>query len=392
MNSFKIVIQKNRLYLLLLLIFLIFIGYITFRLSTLTGGMSAREISYINSTKSFSPLSSFVIFGPYNLIQYASTHLFSHSIFVYRMISVLVGLSFGILFYKLIKCKYGLLTAVISTFLAVTSAWFLHVTRSSTADVLFLAVILLFIFKDYLHKSKDVNKIFLLAVTISCIFLYVPGLIWFSILGIIWQRKILLALVGKIDIKSFLLIGLWSILLITPIIISSVLHPSTLLNLIGVPNVIPSPLTVAKNFALIPYNILLHMPKNSGIWLGTLPFLDLFSSAMFLIGVYKIIYDWKQEYSKILTITFIIGAIIYSFNGIQYFTIMYPIIYLLIASGIASVIKRWFFVFPRNPIPRIFGSSLLIMAVMIVFVYQTRSYFVAWPNHIQTRILYRFHP
>jgi len=66
-------------------------------------------------------------------------------------------------------------------------------------------------------------------------------------------------------------------------------------------------------------------------------------------------------------------------------TVMVPFIFLLIANGISYLLELWLGVFPRNPIARTIGVSLITLVVGLNCWYNVRNYFVAWPGATVTR-------
>jgi hypothetical protein len=57
-----------------------------------------------------------------------------------------------------------------------------------------------------------------------------------------------------------------------------------------------------------------------------------------------------------------------------------PIIYLVVAAGIAHLLNQWFSVFPRNPIARTIGWSLIGIVLVLVCSFHLVHYFVGWPQ------------
>jgi hypothetical protein len=220
-------------------------------------------------------------------------------------------------------------------------------------------------------------------------YLYVPGMIWIGLIGILWQRKIIKELLSRLESKFILLIGFYGLVLLIPLIFSIVHQSSNLLTIIGLPNSFPNLLKTLTNLLLLPYNILISMHQNSILWLGVAPLFDFFTSSLVLFGLYRYIREWPNNYIKIILVTILVASFLYALGGPVTITMLIGSLYLIAATGLSFLITKWFRVFPKNPIPRILGSLLIILAVFVAVIYNTRSYFVAWPNNSKTSQYYK---
>ncbi len=59
--------------------------------------------------------------------------------------------------------------------------------------------------------------------------------------------------------------------------------------------------------------------------------------------------------------------------------LLIPVLYIVMANGIAYMLQSWFTVFPRNPVARTLGVVLLTIVVVVSCSYQLQRYFIAWP-------------
>jgi len=361
----------------------------TFRLSFLNTGMNKYEINTINSSSSLSDLINNSSNLPYRVFIYLTNNIHPHHIFFYRLTSVIWALLFIYIFYLVIKKKFGPNIATILGLLLMTSAWVLHTSRTAVPDVLYLSTILIFWFREYLKENRNLNKLFLVLVSMIVFYLYVPGMIWIGLIGILWQRKIIKELLSRLERKYILLIGFYGLVLLIPLIFSIVHQPSSLFTIIGLPNTFPDLLKTSTNLLLLPYNILISMQQNSILWLGVAPLFDFFTSSLVLFGLYRYIREWPNNYIKIILVTILAASFLYALGGPVTITMLIGSLYLVAATGLSFLITKWFRVFPKNPIPRILGSLLIILAVFVAVIYNTRSYFVAWPNNSKTSQYYK---
>ena len=361
----------------------------TFRLSFLNTGMNKYEINTINSSSSLSDLINNSSNLPYRVFIYLTNSIHPHHIFFYRLTSVIWALLFIYIFYLVIKKKFGPNIATILGLLLMTSAWVLHTSRTAVPDVLYLSTILIFWFREYLKENRNLNKLFLVLVSMIVFYLYVPGMIWIGLIGILWQRKIIKELLSRLERKYILVIGFYGLVLLIPLIFSIVHQPSSLFTIIGLPNTFPDLLKTSTNLLLLPYNILISMQQNSILWLGVAPLFDFFTSSLVLFGLYRYIREWPNNYIKIILVTILAASFLYALGGPVTITMLIGSLYLVAATGLSFLITKWFRVFPKNPIPRILGSLLIILAVFVAVIYNTRSYFVAWTNNSKTSQYYK---
>ena len=385
MKFIKVIIKRELFYYYFLGLGAIFVLFLfTFRLSSLNVGINKFEISSINASSGLNVILSNSINLPYKISTYLSSIVYSHHIFLYRFMSVIWALFFIYLFYLVIKKKFGPNIATILAILLMCSAWILHVSRSAVPDVMYLSTILIFWFRDYLRVNRNLNRIFLILVSILVFYLYTPGMIWIGLIGILWQREVIKELLSRIDRKFLILIGIYGIILLIPLIYSIVNNPSHALSILGIPTSKPNLLVMIETFFKLPYNILVSMPVNPILWLGATPLLDFFTSSLILVGLYRYIREWPNNYIKIILATLLVSSILYSLGGQVSLTMIIIPLYLIAATGLSFLITRWYRVFPRNPIPRLLGSILIVLALFVSVIYNTRSYFIAWPNNSKT--------
>ena len=174
-----------------------------------------------------------------------------------------------------------------------------------------------------------------------------------------------------------------------PLIWASVNTPSILLLASGLPEHIPSFRSIFDNFIRIPENIFLRGPDDPVRWLGRLPLLDVFSTAMFVLGIYSIRYSLKQHKIQIIIGSSIFFALLITTGGALTVTVLMPAIYILIAGGLAFLLQQWFTVFPRNPLAQTLATSMISISVLLVCFYHINHYFVAWPQTPTTKSSFR---
>jgi hypothetical protein len=125
-------------------------------------------------------------------------------------------------------------------------------------------------------------------------------------------------------------------------------------------------------------------PTTATVWLPRLPILDFFSLIMMVLGALFYAKHIRAPRTRMLLILFILGAALFALGGPVTISILVPLMYLLVTAGFGYLLHEWLLVFPRNPLARSLGFSLLGIAVSLSCIYNLRAYFVAWPHNSAT--------
>jgi hypothetical protein len=141
------------------------------------------------------------------------------------------------------------------------------------------------------------------------------------------------------------------------------------------------------NLVLAPF---FRSPLLPELHLGRLPLLDIFSTTMFLLGIYYYAVRFTNRRSLILFSSFVLLLLVIPLSPIYILsaTILMPLIYICIISGIVELLKQWFSYFPRNPLARSLGVALVVIAIGFTSFYHLERYFIAWPNTPDTKNVY----
>ncbi|MBS0555230.1 MAG: hypothetical protein JSS47_22320 [Proteobacteria bacterium] len=149
-------------------------------------------------------------------------------------------------------------------------------------------------------------------------------------------------------------------------------------------------MTLLKNFTDVFGHLFIGGPRKPDLWLGKAPILDVFTLAMFLIGLYFYVSHWRSSRSKLLGSLFLAGAILVALGGPVSLSLLVPLLYIVAATGITYLVKEWLQVFPLNPIARNIGLALVAIAVMMACAYNLRAYFIAWPHNRPTAAVFHY--
>lgn len=374
---------------LMLLVLLVITAMLGYNIDSFNNGVSNNEQNFINSTNSGQKLLNDPTYLITKIPTYLMFKLEVSNIAYYRGISAIIGAVVIISSILLIRRWFATRVAILAGWLMLSSAWFLHVSRSASPEINYLLLLPLISISAWSYVSNKRKTAFLLLVIFSCLCLYTPGFVWFIVGGIIWQRKTILkefTMLGIIS-KSLLVIAL--LILISPIIYSVYNNYNIIFSFIGLPKDIPRLDIIISNIINIPINVFYKNEYNPALWLGTLPLLDVFSSTMLFLGIYSLKHHILLFRTQLLISSSIILISLVVIGDTIPITALFPIIYILIASGIAFLLQQWFVVFPRNPIARIIATTLISFVILMVSYFHISHYFIAWPQNRDTKGAFR---
>lgn len=366
--------------------FLLLFLLLWFRLGSLTfGNGAAAELTSREAASSWQSILANPLNAPYSAIQRIVMMTGHDGITSMRLVTTLWAIAAMVLFYIVARQWHSTRVAGIATWLFITSSWFLHTARLATPEILWLVGVLALVVVFTPAKSDIRNRYILPLQTIVLgLLLYVPGMVWLVLAGLILQRYRLkeawtasTALVRA----SSLLIGA---ALIAPLGWAMYRAPGLAKQWIGFSPQLSTPLEMAQNFMSVPINLFARGPLDPVRWLGELPLLTVFEALMFIIGTYFYATHIRAARSRFIIFLSAIAWLVIAIGGLASLSLIVPVIYLLVATGIAYMLRQWLMVFPNNPIARMLGIVIVIIAVGLTSIYQTRSYFVAWRYNTET--------
>lgn len=190
--------QKNLLRNRSLMLTIAFVGLLAglflYQLSSLTSGISGRELKTAVTPLGWHGLINSPYFIALDGVRSVVFVIFGHaSALTLRLPNVLFGVIAVAAFTGLIYNWHGKRTTLLAGLLFATSAWVLHVSRIATYDVMYLTVIPVLIYLHVKLQDADSSSKWLLvaALTWSTLAL-LPGIIWLVLLEVIRLSKNLL--------------------------------------------------------------------------------------------------------------------------------------------------------------------------------------------------------
>lgn len=369
-------------------IFLVIISFILLliccfiNISSITdGNFSKIEVESISSAINGKLILKNPLNLPYKLAIYLCLKLGLTSVFMLRAVVAVFGVMLALLFYSLLKKWFSAKIAWLATAMMVSSSLFLNYNRLAVPSVLMpLGLLGLLWATWWIHQSNKINFHILLAaiIVISCF--YVPGMIWFILLLVLFQKKHITNFYRKTSKSTLILAISISIFLLLPLLRALALNPVLIKSWLALPNQLDLTILI-KELIIVPISLIAKAPLNPVFNLGRLPYLDILTFCLSVLGIYAFSKRYKLMRTRALTLTIIITWILIGFNNNTQINIILPLIYITVCAGIMFLLQQWFSVFPKNPIARTAGIILLSGVISLSLYYNFTRYFVAWANN-----------
>lgn len=354
--------------------------YICFvQLESMTNGLlSQPEIGAISAASSAEAIGANPLFLPHKLLQWGVLQTIGESVYALRAISALFGLGFVILFYFLVRHWFSSLIAWLTSVLVLTSALFLQYTRLAVPDILLpLALLGLLASAWWIYKSKRPGIALPLSAIVICSALYVPGMIWFTLLVVVIQRKHIITLAKRLSVPSLLLFMLMGLVLLFPLGRAIYLNLNVGRDLLAIPADLNLQVLL-RDILQVPMSLLVRAPLNPVFNLGRLPYLDIVTIALCILGAYAYSLRIKLGRTRTLIAATLIAWLLIGMSNMIDIILVLPLLYLTVAGGILFMLQQWYSVFPKNPIARSGGLLLLIIVLSMSVFYNYTRYFSGW--------------
>ncbi|HVO86196.1 MAG TPA: glycosyltransferase family 39 protein [Candidatus Binatia bacterium] len=356
-------------------------------LGTQPAGLSPAEL-VTKQTSNLTALGNNVFYAPWRLMQDLFLHINPHSSFLMRLPSVIFGLSFLAVFYWLLAGWLGKPIAILSTALLGVTPLYLLLSRDGTPRVLNMSLLALVGGYVWITRSKGSARAWIgfgLAIVLC---LYVPGLIWFLLIGAAMKRRSIAAALRNGTARPGSIFLACLLILLLPIVITLVREPRLVRAYLLIPTHFGEPLQQLKNFGWMIWSLFIQTGQHETLILGRLPILDAAQIGLMVFGGYVM---WTRLKSPLY---WLIGTVLLSCllaglnNNFYLLAISLPFLAILVAMGLRYLFIEWVHIFPRNPLPRYFAITLMAAVVLIHVFYGVRYGLAAWPHSLAVNHLY----
>lgn len=370
------------------------VGLLGYKLGSLVGGLSQAEFTLqqlvASNGISLGQIARDPLFLPYDIALYLVQLSPFHGPTMIRSVGVLFGLLGAIGFFSILRRWYTTRIAWYGTFLFVTSTWFLHSARFASPESSYLLLPLLIASVVALQAKTRAKRIVLAVVIFGFSALYIPGVIWFLLPAIVLQRHTIMASLKSQSTWFRVVLGIVSTAMLVPAVIMLAMPAGdtsalkNLLGILGLPGSIPSLSLIADNASSAVAGIFAVSSAGPLYTLGRLPWLDICTTALVIVGLIQFVRFRKLARSKLIAIIGVVSLVLIALGGVSELVLL-PFIYLIAVEGLKRLLGMWLTIFPRNPFARGFGFIVITVLVAGVALYHTTRYFIAWPSTPETR-------
>ncbi|HTK39770.1 MAG TPA: glycosyltransferase family 39 protein [Patescibacteria group bacterium] len=299
---------------------------------------------------------------PYHLLQRTSFALLDVSTFTIKLPSIILGVVtiYGVflLLRQWFKPNVAIITGIITT----TIPAMIFAAQDGTPTIFMLAVsVWLLLSATHVtrrHKPELVWK--LLAVVLLSLNMYIPLGIYLNLAVLttmIFHPHIRLVM-RRMNIHHILIaIGL-SLIVMAPLVYSLTSKPEVGEQLLGIPENIGS-----LKAALVSFAALIFGSYAPGKEVVAPQLLSLGTTAVVIIGIIRFLMIKHTARSYIIWFWALTLIPLVVLNQ-QYVSYLLPLVVLMLAMGINTLIREWYRMFPHNPYARVVG--LLPLSVIVV--------------------------
>lgn len=367
---------------------LVVVSFFGFRLGSLTSGVSLPEKNYIASVSSGKEIIKHPVYAVHKIPVYALSKLHVNRLAAYRAVSAAFASLAVVSCFFVLREWYTNRVALLGSWLFLCSAWVLHSSRLAIPEASYLLLMPLLWAVVWLYNTTLRQTALLLLSFLCAASFYIPGFGWLIIIMAAWQYKRLWTELIQVPWWFRLICVLVVIGGLVPLAWAGLASPNELLLAGGLPSQVPHLKDVLLNAVRIPEHLFLRGPNDPVRWLGRLPILDIFSTAMLVLGIYSVRYHLKLIRIQLLVGSSLLLSLLITLGGPLTITVLMPVLYILIAGGIAFMLQQWLAVFPHNPIARTLATTFISITVLFVSFYHVTHYFIAWPGAPATKAVF----
>lgn len=342
----------------------LFVGLLFLAVVYAPGGTTTDELrqAVVSSRLDVNNLTPSVITDlPFHALQKASFMAFGVSYVSIKLPSLLLGTLTALAFAVLLHRWFRPNVAALTTILIVSTGLFVFLSQDGTPTILYVLWPTLLLLFSTLIAQRARQKVLwqiLFAFTIAAS-LYSPAsayIIVALLLTALSHPKLRLGL-RKVSpgllVLPLMLVGV----LLLPLILASISSPTLGLTLLGIPSSMPNFL---ENLSTVFRHYFDFIRPNSGQLMT--PIFGLGSLALVALGAHRLLKSRYTVRNYLITAWMILLVPVIIINPTFSPVILVPLI-LLMATGIDTLIRRWYMLFPKNPYARVAGLLPLILLI-----------------------------
>ena len=302
---------------------------------------------------------------PYRILQKTSISVFGLNVYSVKLPSIIIGLLLGFLLILLLNRWFKNNVSLLASCLIVLSTPFLYLAGTGTPLIMivFWPTLLLWL-GSKIHGEKRPKPLYSIAFALALLLaIFTPYMIYFAVFCIlfVFLQPHLRFIIKSLPKIPFILTCIAIVAGITALIINTISHPDTIMELL-----------FAKNFNLGDFwhNLTTGVAPIFS-WRGSAdsmilaPLISLPTFVIALIGIFSTTKGFFASRNSIATLLLIFTVIITGFNSSAVIFFILPFT-ILIAHGLKYILEKWYGLFPENPYARI--SAILPLTVLFALI------------------------
>lgn len=334
------------------------------------GAVVSGSLDYTN----FDPHS--VINLPYHILQRAGFAVFGVNELIIKLPSIILGIAAVIGLFLLVREWFRANTALITTMIAATTPLFLFVAQDGTPMIYAVAISTwLLLAGTFVTRQRSPRIVWkMVFFVLFALNLYAPLGTYLNIAIIttmIFHPHIRI-LARRLSLNRIVIGSAAALIIMTPLIYSIAMHPQLGLELLGIPETIPSIKDNVVQLSKLAFDFM-----DAGSSPIAQPVVSLGVLIIIFIGLIKFI-QIKYTARSYITWFWALTLLPLILINPQYISLVLPLMALMVAMGIGSLISTWYKMFPKNPYARVAGLIPLTFIVVGIVASSVARYAISY--------------
>lgn len=354
-----------------------FVALLVFAALYVPGGLSPEETqSAITSANLFTSenwwTSYPVIDLPYHLLQFVSFKLLGVTLLSIKLPSIILSVISAIAMVLLLRRWFTSGVAVLASILAVTTGQFIFIAQAGSPAIMpvFWSSTLLLVATYIANRVRPHILWKTIFFALAALSLYTPLSIYILIaLGsAVILHPHLRFIIRRLSWKRAGIAFFVATILLVPLAWGIYQDPSLGLNLLGIPTELPN---FSENLVTLAIQYFGFMSVGSGTVMT--PVFGLGSTLIILFGLYRSVktHQTVQGYVVLAWLLCILPLLVLNPT---YGSIMFVLHVLLLSTGLETILRSWYRMFPRNPYARFAGLIPLVVLVGGLMLFGVERY------------------
>lgn len=366
----RYILYRWRYYIGYSLIGIALLGLLAVSIFFVPGALTSAEEQTIIRSAEISPaklLTDAPVNAPFYLLSYASLSLLGVGLLGIKLPALLLALATAVSMFVLLRRWFSPGIAVLASLIAITTGQFLFLAQLGATSVLYIFWPTVLLLLGTIIAKRPRFGIFwkVLFFVAAALSLYTPLSIYvlIAIASTALLHPHLRFIVKRLSRPRVLLGIVAAAIILTPLFISLFATPSMLFTLLGLPAEWPP---IVDNLSTLSAQYFGFMTLGTGPVM--LPVFGLASMMIIIYGLYRIIRTRATVQSHLILIWLVCLLPVLVINPL-FVSIMFVPLLLLLATGLESILRRWYRLFPVNPYARVAGLLPLVVLVgaMVLF-------------------------